>query len=482
MKRNLIFLLGALAALTAAAREPQTDMGVRQQDDATMKWYLDAKFGMFIHWGLYAVPARGEWYMQNAATPVDVYRKFAYDQGDGVYFDAKDYDPAAWAQLAKDAGMKYMCLTARHHDGFALFDSKFTTAFTSVQTLHRDLYAEYVRACRAAGLRVGLYFSPIDWRYPGYYDVTGTNCAPNSWNYSTAAWHKDNATVMKNEVYEQMRTLFRNYGPFDYVFWDGGWLAQKGSDRDAAFFWEPGQYRDPANAWPVAAENSDADESGRPLGLMGIARKYSPAVICNNRAGWLGDVLPEEGGKEITGPVRTNYWEKCLNLNQITWGFNARQNLMTEDQLTRFLVDAVIRNGNLLLNLGPDRHGDIPATHAALLRHFGTWLAVVGDSIYGTRGGPWNPVDGQYGFTFKPGKYFIHILPGYTGTEIITPSVPQKVTGCFDLFTRKPLAWTQNADGTVRVTGLDRQSHPADTVVSLVTDGSSPEPLPRSIF
>ena len=176
--------------------------------------------------------------------------------------------------------MKYMCLTARHHDGFALFDSQFTNAFTSVQTLHRDLFAEYVRACRAAGLRVGMYYSPINWRYPGYFDVTGTNCAKNKWGYTNAAWHKDNATMMKNEVYEQVRTLSKNYGPFDYVFWDGGWLAQQGSDRDAAFFWEPGKYRDPANAWPVAAENSDTDETGRPLGLMGIVRKYSPAAIC----------------------------------------------------------------------------------------------------------------------------------------------------------------------------------------------------------
>jgi len=212
---------------------------------------------------------------------------------------------------------------------------------------------------------------------------------------------------------------------------------------------------------------------------MGIVRKYSPAAIANNRAGWFGDLLPEEGDATIKGPVRPNYWEKCLNLNQVTWGYNTQQRLMSEEKLTRYVVDAVMRNGNILLNVGPDRHGKIPETHSALLRHFGAWLAVVGDSIYGTRGGPWNPVDGQYGFTSKPGKYFIHILPGYPGAEITTPSVPQKVTGCFDLFTRKPCAWTQNADGTVHITGLDRESHPADTVVSVVTDGSSPEPLPH---
>lgn len=444
------------------------DMGIRQQDDATMKWWHDAKFGMFIHWGLYAVPARGEWYMENAAIPPDTYRKYAFDQGDGVYFDAKDYDPAEWAQIAKDAGMKYMCLTARHHDGFALFDSQFTNAFTSVQTLKRDLVGEYVKACRAAGLRVGLYYSPINWRYPGYFDVTGTNCGKNKWGYETAAWHKENAAVMKNEVYEQVRALFRNYGKIDYLFWDGGWLAQQGSDRDAAFFWEPGRYRDPFNDWPVSRANSDY-QRGQALGLMGIVRKYSPNVICNARSGWIGDFDSAEGGATITGPVREEPWEKCLNLNQNSWGYNTEQRLMSETQLTRYLVDAVVRNGNILLNVGPDRHGKIPETHAALLRRFGQWLAVVGDSIYGTRGGPWNPVDGQYGFTSKPGKIFIHLLPGFEGTEFVTPPVAQKISDCVDIFTQRPVVWKQAPDGSVQISGIDRQSHPADTVLRLRT-------------
>ena len=470
MKRIGFILSITLTALTVAARVPQTDLGIRQQDDATMQWYLDAKFGMFIHWGLYAVPGKGEWYMENAAVPPDAYRKLAFDQGDGVYFDAKDFDPAAWAQLAKDAGMKYLCLTARHHDGFALFDSQYTNAFTSVQTLHRDLYAEYVRAVRAAGLHVGLYYSPLNWRYPGYYDVTGTNCAKNKWGYTTAAWHQANATAMKNEVYEQVRTLFKNYGPFDYVFWDGGWIAQQGTDRDGAFFWEPGRYRAAANAWPVAAAYGDTDESGQPLGLMGIARKYSPQVICNNRAGWMGDEIPAEGDADIKGPVRNDYWEKCLNLNQVTWGYNPQQRLMSEEKLTRYLVDAVVRNGNILLNVGPDRHGNIPATHAARLRQLGAWLSVVGESIYGTRGGPWNPKDGEYGFTSRPGEIFIHLLPGYAGTKFATPSLAQKVKGCVDVFTKKPVAWTQAADGSVRLSGLDRSSHPADTVIGILTE------------
>jgi alpha-L-fucosidase len=484
MKRCTLIAVGSLffawaAVWSVAARPTTNDFGIAQQDDAAMQWFMEAKFGMFLHWGIYAASGRGEWFLEKEAMSLEQYRKFATDQGDGVYFDAKDYNPAEWAKIAKDSGMKYMCLTSRHHDGFALFNSQHSNAFTSVQSIHRDLYAEYVKACRAAGLRVGLYFSPIDWRYPGYYDVWGTNCLPNKWNYPTDPAHKENARVMKEEVYEQVRTLFRNYGPFDYVFWDGGWIGQKGSDRDGSFFWEPGLYRDPNNTWPVSKEYSDFDETGRALGLMGIAWKYSPNVVCNNRSGWIGDFAVDEGAKPVTGPVRDYYWEKCLNLNKPSWGYNEKQRLMTYDEIVRNLVDVVVRNGNMLLNFGPDRHGKIPESHAERTRQVGTWLKRVGDSIYGTRGGPWNPVDGQYGFTYKPGKFFVHLLPGYAGTEFTTPVIPGKVTGCRDLFTGKKLKYVVRADGSLQIAGLNRTAHPADTVVMIEAQEEARKPVSK---
>jgi alpha-L-fucosidase len=275
---------------------------------------------------------------------------------------------------------------------------------------------------------------------------------------------------MKEEVYEQIRTLSRNYGPFDYLFWDGGWLSQKGTDRDAAYFWESGQYLDPTNAWPVGDSYTDKDETGRSLGLMGIIRKYSPNVISNRRSGWIGDIEDEEGGSKVTGPVRHVYWEKCLNLNKVSWGYNPRQNLMTYDEIVSFLADVVMRNGNMLINFGPDRHGKIPESHAALTRKVGAWLAKVGDSIYGTRGGPWDPVDGQYGFTYKPGKYFVHLLAGYAGTEFVTPAITEKVTACRDLYTGEALSFKIDSDGRVLISGLNRTSHPSDTVVMITTN------------
>ena len=141
----------------AAIREVKTDMGVAMQPDEKVKWMLDDKLGMFIHWGLYAGPGKGEWYMENQGISIDKYRRLAYPESGDEYFDAKNFDANKWIALAKKAGMKYVCLTTQHHDGYALFESKYMNAFTSKNTHNRDFVKEYVETCREAGLKVGLY-------------------------------------------------------------------------------------------------------------------------------------------------------------------------------------------------------------------------------------------------------------------------------------------------------------------------------------
>src|SRR5262249_47863594 len=149
----------------APLRIPHTDMGVAQQPNDKIQWMRDAKLGMFIHWGVYSGPAQGEWYMENAAITPANYRKFVTDAS-SQQFTAGAYNPTAWAQLAKDMGARYTVLTARHHDGFALWPSTHPNAWTSGQApLNRDFIKDYVAAVRAAGLRVGIYYSPINWRY-----------------------------------------------------------------------------------------------------------------------------------------------------------------------------------------------------------------------------------------------------------------------------------------------------------------------------
>jgi hypothetical protein len=194
-------------------RVQQTSMGITQLPNDKLDWLLDVKFGIFVHWGLYSGVGRGEWVMQNEGISPETHRPYAYPESGDVYFDAADYHPEAWAQLAKDAGMKWMCLTTRHHDGFWLFDSLYSDAFTRVPTLHRDVVEEYVKACRAAGLRVGIYYSLLSWRYPDYCDVTGTNCSQNRFGYKTDPAHLENARLTSNSktINQMTRTSLRQF-------------------------------------------------------------------------------------------------------------------------------------------------------------------------------------------------------------------------------------------------------------------------------
>ncbi len=460
-----------------AMRVPQTQMGVAQLPNEKLDWLLDAKFGLFIHWGLYSVPARGEWFMENQGMSPEEYRKFAFPQNGEAYFDAADYHPESWAQLAKDAGMKWMCLTTRHHDGFCLFDSPYPNAFTSMQTLHRDLVGEYVKACREAGLKVGIYYSPLSWRYPGYYDVTGTNCVANKFGYKTDPSHLENARLMKEENYVNVKKLLTAYGEIDHIYWDGGWLGQKGSDADAAYFHEPGEYLDPANRWPIGTEYQDLEAStGKALGIMGMVRKYQPDAITNLRYGWMGDIIEEEGPRETTGKIRSSViCDKNLSI-QLTggWGFNAdaiaKGNVMTRDQLVQYMANCVVRNMTLLVNVGPDRHGVIPELEQKRLREMGQWMNKMGDAIYGTRGGPWEPVDHQYGYCYKGSVVYVHLLKRYAGNTFKMPPLGKlHVTKLNEVYTGRVLPYDRDREVTIHE--IDRTASPADSVVAVSYDG-----------
>ncbi|MDR3459780.1 MAG: alpha-L-fucosidase [Verrucomicrobiae bacterium] len=458
-----------------AVRVPQTSLGITQLPNEKLDWFLDGKFGMFIHWGLYSGVGRGEWVMEHEAISPEKYRQYPFPESGEAYFDAADYHPEAWAQLARDAGMKWMCLTTRHHDGFSLFDSPHPNAFTSVQTLHRDLVAEYVKACRGAGLRVGIYYSPLSWRYPGYYDVTGTNCQPNKFGYKTDPAHRENARLMKEENYANVKKLLTSYGKIDHIYWDGGWLAQKGADADAAFFHEPGKYLDPANRWPVSPEWQDYEAgTGKPLGIMGMVRKYQPDAITNLRYGWMGDIIEEEGPRETTGTIRSSeICDKNLTIQNGGWGYNsnsiAKGNILSLDQLVRYMADCTVRNMTFLLNVTPDRHGVIPEVEQQRLREMGAWMNKMGDAIYGTRGGPWQPVDRQYGYCYKDSTVFVHLLKDYAGNAFTLPPLGKlRVKKAYAVYDGKPLPF--EGDSTISIRDIDWNASPADSVVAVVYD------------
>ncbi|MEU3891534.1 alpha-L-fucosidase [Streptomyces sp. NPDC029041] len=455
-------------------RIPKTELGIEQQSNAKLQWLQDAKLGMFIHWGVYSGPAKGEWYMENSAVTPETYKKYFTD-ATGEQFTASAYSPADWAQLAKDMGAKYMVLTARHHEGFALWPSTHPNAWHSGQApMQRDLISEYVTAVRNAGLKVGLYYSPMSWRYPGYFDVTGTNCLPNKWGYTTDPAHKENARIMKNEVYQQIKELMTNYGKIDDIYFDGGWLGQQGTDASAAFFWEPGKLRSSSNQWPVDAAYSETDSAtGSPLGVMGVVRKHQPDVVVNPRSGWMGDYVSEEGPSIPSGAMRTDRLsEKNFTIGG-AWGYKAGTGVMSFGTIMNILVNSWVRNMVVLLNVGPDRTGVIPADQAAAVRRVGDFLTTCGQAVYGTRGGPWQPVDGQYGFTCKDNTFYVHLLGTYSGTSFTTPSIGDaQVTRVFDVVTGASLPYTVGADGKVSISGINRTRIPEDSVVGVTLDRS----------
>ena len=265
--------------------------GVAQLSNEKMEWFLNDKFGMFIHWGVYAAMDEGaEWVRHQEAWGHEYYQRRARNPETG--FTAAKFDASKWTELAKKAGMKYMALTTRHHDGYALFDSKHPSSWTSQKDLGRDFIKEYVDAARASGLHLGMYYSPMSWRYPGYYDVTGKDAKPNVWGYKTAAWHKDDARDMKEEVYEQVTTILKNYGKIDYMFWDGGWLGQSFNPELERTFWDSGRYQNPRNEWPVNEKYTTKDDNGKALGIMGLVRKYQPDIVLANA---LEDRHPDHG-------------------------------------------------------------------------------------------------------------------------------------------------------------------------------------------
>lgn len=451
--------------------------GIATQPHSSMEWYLDAKFGMFIHWGVYSAIEKGnEWVMHSKVIAPDDYRTRAEDKETG--FTAAQFDPAAWAELAKKAGMEYMVLTTRHHDGYALFDSKHPNSCTSVQQLGRDLIKEYTDAVRKAGLHVGLYYSPMSWRYPGYYNVTGTNMKPNVWGYTAEPWHKENARLMKEEVYEQLGVLLANYGPIEYMFWDGGWLGQSSDSELEARFWDAGKHQDPKGEWIVGEEFVEKEEStGNRLGVMGLVRKHQPQMIVNERFGWVGDVHGEEGGAATSGDIRTErYMEKCMSVQKGGWGYVPNASVVDFEQVAVFLSDCVVRNMNLLLNVAPDREGVIPRNQQQVLVRTGEWLKKVGPAIYETRGGPWQPRHGEFGFTYKDNNIYCHIYKDYRDKDtriFTTQSIGgKKVSKVVDLYSGRELPRRKNEDNTITIEQVDYDQTPYVTIlqVSLTED------------
>lgn len=358
-------------------RENYQSVAVPGLTVAEQQWFRDAKFGMFIHWGLYSLLGKGEWVMFNDRISVSEYAKLADE------FVAPDFDADAWAQIAKSAGMKYMVFTTKHHDGFSLFDTK-ASDFNSVNSAaKRDFVAEYVAACRKAGLKVGFYYSPMDWRFPGYF---------------FPEMYIESALEMKEQCWTQLRELMTNYGKIDMLWFDGEWLAHGGIKWAGPKAWTR------AEDW-MQSEYFDVEYFWESDKLINMIRQLQPGIMINNRGGWQGDFHTRE---RRVGDLRTDKpWDSCDCL-AASWGWMPDTPMLSLAQLVKNLVNIVTKDGNYLLNVGPTGSGKIESRQADRLQQLGKWLAEYEETIYSTRGGPFLP--GPWGgTTFRGNQVYVHI-------------------------------------------------------------------------
>lgn len=336
----------------------------RNEYECRMKWFLDARFGMFIHWGLYAIPARGEWVRSTEQMEEADYMRYFYE------FDPKFYDPVCWARAAKRAGMKYIILTAKHHDGFCLFDTA-TTGFKSTDTkLGRDIVKDFTYAARTEGLHVGLYYSLIDWHHKDFPHY-GDRQHPMRNRPEYANEGRDFERYL-DYMHAQVRELCTNYGKIDIMWFDFSYDDMRG-------------------------------EKWRASELVNMVRTLQPSIILNNRLecsgegfGSLAEGQPTPYHGDFVSPEKIIppcgifdpagnlvYWEVCATMNQ-NWGYCGTDNYYkSADMLIKKLVECVSKGGNFLLNIGPDANGAIPPRAAETLDEIGRFMRVNGQSIYG---------------------------------------------------------------------------------------------------
>ncbi len=405
MVRNaLIVILSAAALLAVAKISPaQLPKETEAQKAQRMKWWTEARFGMFIHWGLYALPARHEWVKNYERMTDEQYQKYF------ELFDPDLYNPKEWAALAKAAGMKYVVLTAKHHEGFCLWDSKYTDYKSTNTPYGKDLLKEYVEAFRAEGLKVGFYYSLIDWHHPDYtIDRMHPQRQDNDAEYERLNAGKDMSRY-RRYMKDQVRELLSNYGEISIIWFDFSFPGKNGKGRD------------------------DWDS----IGLLKLARSLQPHILVDDRL----DLRDVEGGWDFTTPEQVKVakwpeidgkkipWETCQTFSG-SWGYHRDEHTWKSPaQLIELLVESVSKGGNLLLNVGPTARGTFDGRARDRLAAMGEWMKLNGRSVYGCTEAPadiaapantlltWNP---------KTRRLYVHLLV-YPLGRIELPGMADKV-------------------------------------------------------
>ena len=460
MRLMSLILLAALGCQTPTAEPTTASVETTAARDARMGWWRQARFGMFIHWGVYAIPGGvwngkpvwtgGEWIMNGGNIPVADYAALV------PQFNPTAWDARAVARLAKNAGMGYIIITAKHHDGFAMWPSKASPFSITATPYGRDPLKDLAEACRTEGIRLGFYYSQSqDWHHPGgtAYPINGRTAANQHWD---PAQNGDFDQYLDTIAIPQVRELLTNYG----------------TDVPAVMWWDTPRDMTPA----------------RSARLHQVIKDLRPDLITNNRLGGgvQGDTeTPEQHIPPQGYPGKD--WETCMTMNG-SWGYKPSSNDWKSPQvLIRNLADIASKGGNYLLNVGPDGLGRIPEQSVEGLNAMGRWMATNGASIIGTQGTPFGAEAGEYSAsekdkkgkpvwkdrwewrcTRKPGKLYLHLLTWPAHGTFTAPGLRTAVTKATLLAdpAHQPLSVTMTAAGAV-ITLPATAPDALDTVVVL---------------
>jgi alpha-L-fucosidase len=434
-------LAAVLRVLNAIGGETQTGAAeTPAQRQQRMEWFNQARFGMFIHWGLYSVPAgqwqgrathnTGEWIMETEKIPVSEYEKFA-PQFNPVKFDAKE-----WVRMAKDAGMKYIVITSKHHDGFAMWRSQLSDWGIHSTPFAGDLLKDLADECRKAGLRLCFYHSIMDWHHPDWPE--------------RRAWNDKATGVPDMDRYVaylkgQLKELLTGYGPIGILWFDGEW------------------------------ETPWTNERGRDL--YSYVRDLQPAIIINNRVGkgragmsgmdkgeGVGDYGTPEQEIPPSGFGPGVYWESCMTMNG-TWGYRKDdQSWKSTQTLVRNLIDCASKGGNYLLNIGPTSEGLFPDASVKRLKAIGDWMRINGEAIYGTTASPFHQQLSWGRCTRKGDKLYLHVFDWPGDGRLRVPLQDNKATAWLLADPHQKLKCSIEAGGMV----IQLPATAPDTIASVV--------------
>lgn len=413
-------MFAALTLVSAQQADPASPVESAAQRDARLNWFKEARFGMFIHWGVYAVPAGiwqdkpvkgiGEWILKNGAIPLDDYRAFAKD------FTAAKYDPAAWAELAKEAGMKYVVITAKHHDGFALYDSQ-ASDWNAVQSsaAKRDLISPLEKETRARGLKFGLYYSHAqDWTHPGG-AIMGKRANQPGWDPAQTG---DFDQYLAEIALPQTKEILARFKP-DFLWWDT----------------------------PVNMNTERAKPFHDALAMV-------PGIITNDRLG--GEFKGDTSTPEQRIPPRGfpgKMFEVCMTMND-TWGFKKDDhNWKSVADILHNLSDISSKGGNFLLNVGPTAEGEIPPESVERLKAVGRWMESYGEAIYATEASPF-PRRFHWGRITRKSHgdlntLYLHVWHWPSDGKLLLPTLQEIPASAKVMKTGAPVNTESTADGLV---------------------------------